>query len=89
VQRKPVTLIRDNNRDGVIDFSGQEDYGYFGINHHYANQFRVSEKVDKWSAGCQVFADKQDHDILMALCSKAASIYGNAFTYTLLEVSDL
>lgn len=89
VQRKPVTLIRDNNHDHALDLDGELDSGFFGVNHHYASSNQISHYVDKWSAACQVFADRKEHDILMALCEKSASLYGNSFTYTLINESDL
>ena len=58
VQNAPVTVIRDANRDKVLDLdSGTEQTGMFGINIHRANEFRESIQVDKWSAGCTVVAE--------------------------------
>jgi hypothetical protein len=41
--------------------------------------------VDKWSAGCQVFANAANFAQFMAMCQKHKSLYGNHFTYTLID----
>ena len=89
VQRKEVTVIRDANKDGVLDLdAGTEETGFFGINHHRANAKNESVQVDKWSAGCQVTADPHLYDIFMQLCKESAEIWGEGLTYTLLNVND-
>lgn len=89
VQRAPVTVIRDRNADASLDFTGQLDTGMFGINCHRANPQGTSKQVDRWSAGCQVLANSDDFTLLMALANKAAALWGNGFTYTLIEDTDL
>ena len=88
-QRKPVKVWRDDNRDRVLDFySSPEDEGYFGINIHRSNPYTESSQVDKWSAGCQVFKKAANFKEFMDHCNKSASMYGDGFTYTLLEELD-
>lgn len=84
-----VTVIRDPDRDAVLDFGGQEYTGYFGINIHKAKSSGTAQQVDRFSAGCQVFATTSDFDFLMAVSKEHAKRYGNAFTYTLLVEADL
>ena len=89
VQRKKVTVIRDGNKDGVLEIEGgYEDTGYFGINHHRANSKNESVQVNKWSAGCQVTADPHLYDIFIQLCQESEEIWGEGLTYTLLNVTD-
>ena len=89
VQRKEVTVIRDGNRDGVLDLdAGYEDTGFFGINHHRANAKNESIQVDKWSAGCQVTADPNLYDIFIQMCKESEEIWGEGLTYTLLNKND-
>ena len=89
VQRKEVTVIRDGNKDGVLDLdSGYLDVGFFGINHHRANAKNESVQVDKWSAGCQVTADPHLYDIFIQLCKESAEVWGEGLTYTLLNIDD-
>jgi len=88
VQQRLITVFRDNDGDAELS-EGIEETGLFGINCHRASSFTESIQVDKWSAGCQVLSNPLDFDLLMALCHKAASIYGNSFTYTLLTEDEL
>lgn len=89
VQRKPVTVIRDYNKDGKIDYdSGVEETGLFGINIHRSSAFGESIQVDKWSAGCQVFSDIFQYNMFISLCKVGRTNFGNSFTYTLLHERD-
>lgn len=94
VQRKPVKVWRDNNKDEVIDYESFStlnpvDEGFFGINIHRSNPYTESYVVNKWSAGCQVFKRVQDFVEFMDLCRQSSKIYGNSFTYTLIDEKDL
>lgn len=90
VQQKPVTVIRDFNRDGKLDFkSGSEQSGMFGINIHRAESAGTAKYVAGYSAGCQVFANAGDFSAFMQLCNRHKKMYGNKFTYTLLEQSEI
>ena len=88
VQAGPCTVIRDANRDNRLDFNGPEETGFFGINCHRATEWGASKTVDKWSAGCQVFADASDFAVFMALAKEAAKVWGDRFSYTLLNERD-
>lgn len=88
VQKSPITVYRDNDKDNTLDIDGPTDSGFHGINCHRSIVTGVSKKVGRWSAGCQVFAYSYDFQIMMALCEKSRSLWGNAFTYTLLEEND-
>jgi hypothetical protein len=86
VQRKPVTIIRDYDRDAVLDFwNGTTETGWFGINIHRASIQGTTQSIDKYSAGCQVFANSNDFTRFMQLCRQHRQLYGNKFTYTLLD----
>jgi hypothetical protein len=82
----PVTVWRDGNRDLIFE-EKVTDTGMFGINIHKAGQ--DSTWVENWSEGCQVFKRVKDFDIFMSICRKAAKIYGNHFSYTLIESTDI
>ena len=89
-QRKKVKVYRDNSKDLILDFDPDTiEEGLFGINIHRSNPSVSSKQVDKWSAGCQVFADPDQYKNFIRLCEKSASIYGNSFSYTLLTYKDL
>jgi len=86
VQVRPVTVLRDYDRNAVLDFlNGKEDTGLFGINVHHAQAEGTTKYVDKFSAGCQVFANIEDFNLFMQLCYRHRELYGNSFTYTLID----
>ena len=86
VQHRPVSVIRDYNRDAVLDFSnGIKTRGMYGINIHRANRKGITKTVDKNSAGCQVFENANSFALFIKLCQKHKSLYGNQFTYSLID----
>ncbi len=81
-----VRVYRDNTKDREIDLEAETyQNGYFGINIHRSNATRESTQVDKWSAGCQVFANPNEYNMFISLCKRSAEQWGDTFTYTLLE----
>lgn len=90
VQRKPVKVYRDGNKDDVYDMYNETiKEGLFGINIHRSNQGFTRETIDMYSAGCQVFNNPDDFNNFMNICKKQRDIYGNSFTYTLIDEDDL
>lgn len=86
VQAKPITIMRDYDRNAVLDFyNGKKERGLYGINIHRANRVGTTKTVDKNSAGCQVFENASDFNVFLKLCEKHRSLYGNQFTYTLID----
>lgn len=85
VQVKPVKVWRDNNKNETLDWSGDVHQGLYGINIHRATANGTSTEVNKWSAGCQVFADAEHFKEFMNLVRQARNTWGNSFTYTLLD----
>jgi hypothetical protein len=86
VQRQPVTVLRDYDRNAVLDFfNGRLETGLFGINIHRASVNGTTKTIDRYSAGCQVFANITDFNHFMQLCDQHKRAYGNSFTYTLLD----
>ncbi len=89
-QRKPVKVYRDNNKNDIYDLEPKTiDEGIFGINIHRANQAYARQTIDMYSAGCQVFQEPNQFKSFMNLCKKQKELYGNTFTYTLIEEKDL
>lgn len=86
-QRKAdVTVYRDADKN--LEFSEAiKDTGMFGINIHKSGQ--DSTWVENWSEGCQVFKRSKDFDEFMKICRKAKSVWGNGFSYTLIESTDI
>ena len=130
VQKNPVTVIRDFNKDSILNFTipelksldfkvskgldgselieyyngkklvWRENTGIFGINCHRANINGQSVNVDNWSEGCQVFQNEQilnpdtnqkcfSFDYFMQLCHLGKDNWGNSFTPTFINESDL
>jgi hypothetical protein len=86
VQRKEMTIIRDYNRDAILDFNnGRRTTGIDGINIHRANQVGTTKLIGKNSAGCQVFENADQFALFIKMCQKHKTLYGNAFTYTLID----
>jgi hypothetical protein len=86
VQSKPIKVYRDNNRDIILDVdSATIEEGMFAVNIHRASAITKSKLNTNWSAGCQVVSSPSDFKELMGLARKSESLYGNSFTYTLVE----
>jgi|TARA_R110001592_G_scaffold152029_2_gene379225 hypothetical protein len=91
-QKKPVKVYRDDNRDNNYDLLEENvQEGLFGINIHRATgrKGRKSTRVDRWSAGCQVIASYDDFEEFLGICKESSLIWGNSFSYTLLESKDI
>lgn len=91
-QKRPLKVFRDNNRDGRYDMNPDRIFeGIFGINIHRATKWEgaTSTQIDKWSAGCQVIASNNDFTEFMQICNAAKDIWGNSFTYTLIESGNI
>jgi len=90
VQRGSLTVYRDNDKDSIAEETSKEETGNaFGINIHRSNANGKTAKISNWSAGCQVFQQKIDHDELMEIVNQYKDITNNKFTYTLLKENDL
>lgn len=81
----PMKYWRDKNLDKNLDKSVQiyEENGKTNI--HRASESKILELIGGYSAGCQVIQNSKDFDKLMYLCERSSSIYGNSFTYTLIQ----
>jgi hypothetical protein len=89
-QVKPLPVYRDSNKDMIYDWKPETiQTGLFGINIHRASKWGVSKLIDRWSAGCQVIASNKDFDEFMFIVGKSSKIWGNSFTYTLIESSEI
>lgn len=89
VQTGKVTVYRDNDKDGIPTEGGKEDTGLFGINIHRSNTTGKTPTIGKWSAGCQVFQQKIDHDKMLSICNQYKTRINNKFTYTLIREKDI
>ncbi len=86
VQVRPVTVLRDYDRNAILDFqNGRPETGMFGVNIHHASVNGTTKTVDNYSAGCQVFSNINEFNLFMQLSEKHKQLYGNSFTYTLID----
>ena len=84
VQKSKCSVYRDINKNNVID-KNVIDTGLFGINEHHAYSHDV---VGGYSAGCQVHCNESQLNVALSLAKMSMDLYGNSFTYTLLEKQD-
>jgi len=85
-----VNVYRDGNLNNTHEFDPKTiQSGSFGINIHRANKNGITEDVNGWSAGCQVFKSIADFYEFMGLAKKHKEKHGNKFTYTLFNKKDL
>lgn len=91
VDTKDLVVFRDPNRDLVYDDPNlPTQTGEFGINIHRSNPSGTSKLVNKWSAGCQVFANSEDFKVFLNILTKSYQYKGISkskfrITYTLIE----
>jgi hypothetical protein len=89
VQVKPVTTIRDNDRNAIINYFAPTTTGLYGINIHRATLNKQNKAViGQDSAGCQVFRDVADYNEMIDLAKKSRERYGNKFSYILIDELD-
>lgn len=90
VQKAPLPVYRDKNKDGDFDLLEENiQTGLFGINIHRASKWGTSTEIDRWSAGCQVIASNEDFGEFIKLVNRSSELYGNSFTYTLINSNDI
>lgn len=88
-QVKPMKYYRDTDRDKSFDLTGKiyEEIGFTDI--HHASETGKSSVVANWSAGCNVIADIKDWKEFIGICQESVKVFGNSFTYTLINESDI
>jgi len=80
---KPIPVWRDNNKDDVVDYGG-EDHDSAGIQIHRANITETTIQVGKYSAGCVVIQTGWNEFI--NLCKKQILLEkGSTFSLTILK----
>lgn len=90
VQRSPITVYRDNDKDAELDLTGKTQTGVFGINLHDAYSVNVATRVGSWSAGCQVLQKSSDLSRWVALADSQIKRGGvKTFDYALFDAKDI
>lgn len=89
----PTVITRDDTQYGkgpdyeLRIFEDKTYVGYFGINFHKASN-PWSDRVNGWSAGCQVFKNSQDFDEVITMAKSAANNGQKKFSYFLSNNKD-
>jgi hypothetical protein len=90
VQVKPVTVIRDADRNALINYFAPTQTGLYGINIHKAQKGKNNEDIiGRDSAGCQVFRNLNDYMDMMRMAKISRKNHGNSYTYTLIDQRDV
>jgi hypothetical protein len=84
----PFKVWRDNNEDGRFDYQGTLYTDVTGLNMHTESLERDIDRVGPYSAGCQVRAFDKEHFAMMSIIELSKNLYGDGFSYTLLEERD-
>lgn len=79
---------RDADKDGQFDYNGPLHRDVTGLNMHAGPMISEPNKVGAYSAGCQVRAEDLEHFMVMQILKISCKLYGNSFSYTLLEERD-
>jgi hypothetical protein len=92
-QIAPMAYVRDNSRDSKLDFDLYKNpknifWDNPKTNIHRASKNSIVRWVEKYSAGCQVFQNPKHFEEFLSTAKKARQIWGNKFSYTLLEEKD-
>jgi len=85
VQVKEVKVYRDKDKNKIHSMDPHSiTEGVYGINIHRAGP--DSQRVDLWSAGCQVFKKASDIEAFLKICVKQSNEHPgwDLYTYTLL-----
>ncbi len=89
-----ICVYRDYNRDNILNFDvSTKTCGSYGINIHRAKPDGADDgqgntlEIGDYSAGCQVFQNFYCFQEFMQLAERQKDLYGNSFTYTLLDKS--
>lgn len=87
VQNTTVGVYRDNNKDTRLDYTGDLDIGWFGLNFHHASKFTITDRIGLYSAGCQVIKSINDWNthIRDFLIAKMKAEGQKTISYTLIH----
>tara|TARA_R110002072_G_scaffold5791_1_gene36082 strand:+ start:135 stop:740 length:606 start_codon:yes stop_codon:yes gene_type:complete len=86
----PMSYIRDNNKDDVLDIDESKKItGVYKTNVHRCSKYRVLRYVGLYSAGCQVIQNPKHFDAFMDTANRQVSLgWGDKFSYTLFNIKD-
>ena len=82
----PFIGYRDSNKNNNLDLEGKLYTNVAGLNLHTTSFLTDTQKVNSWSAGCQVIQDDKDYLEFFEIIEKASELYGNTFSYKLFQL---
>jgi hypothetical protein len=98
-QVNSAEYVRDNNRDSKLNFDLYRDKllraansfrANLKTNIHRASSWRIINVIGLYSAGCQVIQNPDNFQELLEYCAAQVAMgWGNKFTYTLFEESEI
>lgn len=89
VQVGKLTYKRDKDLNGIAGDSGTIESGLIGLNIHGATKLSLTKLIGPWSAGCQVHANWDKKEEMIAICTKYQTVNKGLLTYTLITESQL
>jgi hypothetical protein len=81
-----ISVIRDGNGNGRRDASEPIRTGFFGINMHHTKGNYDIKSIGRWSAGCTVIPNVQQHQYIMSIVNRAEN---KKISYILLDRSKI
>ncbi len=86
VQRKPIQVYRDNDRNAAIGGALTAAIELIGLDLHRALEFDIAKTVDRFSAGCQVIQVPEDFNYIISLVKLQVKYIKSAIvSYTLIS----
>ena len=90
VQRKPIQVKRDNDKDNLIEGELSAVAEIAGLNFHRALENDIVRTVGKFSAGCQVVQIPEDFNYIISLVNLQIRYVKSAIvSYTLISEAEL
>lgn len=89
VQARPLGVIRDDNKDNIIDYTSKIDVGMHGINFHRGSAWNILSHIGLYSAGCVVVNNPSVYLEIIGYVKEAVKEGVGLFTFTLIEDIDL
>ncbi len=93
-QHRSICVYRDYDRESTLTFNVEsQSCGLYGINIHKAKSGGADDgqgntlEIGPYSAGCQVFQNSYCFEEFMNMVYRQRDLYGNNFTYTLIDRS--
>lgn len=91
-QGAKIKIWRDKNKNFQKNKLDPIESGFFGTNIHRASEYKILEKIGKYSAGCQVIQDPADFKRFMEMIKNSNKYKKNKnskFSYFLIDKNNI